>query len=165
MPPRRRGGGRLGASATQGAGPAAFLRFRVEGVDKTTGEFKRIRREINTRLRDAQQKVGEREVLPDIKARFPRHSDGPVRGLPRGAMADSLYVKRDRVDVFIGSRLKGPLNRALGWIDFGGQRPNDRAERIGPRTIVDTLNAKQPAIREQIVDAVMDEFRREFDVD
>lgn len=165
MPPRSRGGG--GLSARGGQAPGLSVQFRVEGVDKTQAEFKAVRRDINQTMRDAQAKVGEREVLPLIKARFPvAGGDDQGRGLPRGAMRDSLYIKRDRLDVVVGSRLRGAENRALGWIDFGGQRNQDSQPRKGTRVIVGTLDAAQPRIRAGLQDALLDEFRRHgFEVD
>lgn len=132
------------------------VRVRVSGVDKTTDEFKKIRRNVNGVMRDAQQKVGERVVLPPLRAEL--HAVA-------GAWADTVQVKRDRLDVFIGSRLRGTENRALGWLDFGGKRKQDSRRRIGPHIISRTLESKQDEIRDQISDAVLDQFRAAgFDV-
>ena len=160
MPPRSRGGGRFSTAGSGGAsGQSIRLAFKIEGLDKTDAEFKRIRREINGRIRDVMVRVGEREALPEVKRRFPRLSTATSRGLPPGKMAGSLKIKRERSGVFIQSGLRKAEDRALGWIDFGGQRPNDSVTRVGPKVIVTTLDRLRPRIDAQVLDAVMDEFK------
>lgn len=137
-------------SVAGGSGPVLSIGVRIEGVEKTTAEFKAVRRDINAAMRAAQEKVGKQHVLPIMTTRL-----APVAG----KWAGTLYVRRDRVDVFIGARLRGQLNRALGWLDFGGRRPRDAHVRKGPHVMVRTLQEQQPKIRGDIGDAVLDEFR------
>lgn len=157
MPPKASRGGRVGASG-EGGGPAIRLQFRITGADKTSDDFKRIRKEINTALRNAMERVGQRTVVPAIKSGLPRKDASTQRGLPPGAMASSIAVKRDRLDVVIKSTLSKDLDRALGWIDFGGKRQRDTTVRVGPHVIVGTLNAKSDAIEHGIYDELGDLF-------
>jgi hypothetical protein len=161
MPPKPSRGGRIGVSGS-GSAPLVRLGIRVEGVDRTTDEFKRIRRDINTALRDAMQRAGERTVVPAIKSALPRKDPSVKGGLPSGAMASSIAVKRDRLDVQIKSTLPKNLDRALGWVDFGGQRPRDTKVRVGPHVIVSTLDAKSDAIDQAVLDELAVQFR-DFD--
>lgn len=138
--------------ATASSGQRINVAFHVEGVDKTSDQFKEVRRDINRRMRDVMQRVGEREVLPTIVGAFPRR---------QGVMAGSLRVERERSGVFIGSRLRGDKNRALGWIDFGGQRPRDSQRRVGPKVIVRTLDSKRRLIDDRVMAGVIAEFRQE----
>lgn len=147
------------STAGEGAGPAIRLQIRVEGIEKTSDEFKRIRTGINTAMRDAMARVGERQVVPVIKSGLPRKDAGTSRGLPPGAMASSITVKRDRLDVVIRSTLPKDLDRALGWIDFGGKRQRDTKVRVGPHVIVGTLNAKAGAIEDELFDELRHQFR------
>lgn len=134
-------------STTTGRGGRQFaLDIRVDGAEKTSDEFKQIRRTINAQLRDAMVKAGERSVLPAIKSDLP------------GRWGSTLFVKRERGGVFIGSRLRGPMNRALGWFDFGGRRPRDTVRRSGTYAIVRGLQSRRP----QIDDAILDELRKAF---
>lgn len=150
MPRRVSHGGALSTRGNSPLGPVASFDITIDGVDRTTDEFKRIRRSVSMRMREAQVQVGQREVLPALISRL-----GPVVG----KWAQTMYIKRDRLDVFVGSRLRGKENRALGWLDFGGRRPRDRSRRIGPYVILTTLDDKQPRIRAAIEDAVLDQFR------
>lgn len=151
MAPRSRGGGRLNVQGSRGR-PLFAVNVQVDGVRKTDKAFKDVRRDVNKVMRDAQEQVGKRSVLPTVQARMRTVA---------GDWADTLYIKRDRVDVFIGSRLKGAENRAIGWLDFGGQRDRDHTRRAGPHVLARTLEQKQPEIRDQIKDAVLDRFKAE----
>jgi hypothetical protein len=169
-------GGRISAGTGRSGGEDFNVRIVVEGAEKTSDEFKQIRRTINGRLREAMVRAGERSVLPTIKRNFSQRQGygasvtgvqtGYVgHGLPPGRMADSLFVKRDRTGVFIGSDLTGRLNRTLGWIDFGGRRPNDSARREGPHAIVRSLQGERPAIDRAIraeLDRAFSEFETNF---
>lgn len=157
MPPKASRGGRIAQSGTT-AGPIVRLQIHVDGINRTTDEFKRIRRDINTALRDSMQRVGEATVVPAIKSAIPVKDPSITRGLPSGAMAASIAVKRDRLDVVIQSKLPKRLDRALGWVDFGGKRPKDAKTRVGPHVIVSTLDAKA----HDIDDAVFAEVSRQF---
>ena len=126
------------------------VRFRIGGVDKTSDAFKRVRRDINARMRDVMVRVGEREVLPDLRQNFPVKS---------GAMASSLRIERERSGVFVGSNLRGKRNRALGWVDFGGKRPRDAQRRPGTKVIFRTLDAKRRLIDTRVLEGVVAEFR------
>src|SRR5690242_2310838 len=88
----------------------------VTGIEKTSAEFKAIRRDINRHMRDVMQRVGDQELLPIIRAEFPKLLTPTARVQP-GMMAASLRTYRLTSGVFIGSRLRGPKNRALGWVD------------------------------------------------
>jgi hypothetical protein len=140
-------GGRL-SSGGYGAGPLIDVSVRISGVEKTSQEFKDARRDVNRKLRQAIQTAGERAVLPQIK-----------RGFGSRTFGASLFVKKDRTTVFIGSKLRGSLNRAVGWWDFGGQRPRDHARRKGRYTIVRMLQARRPIIDRAILEALDDTFR------
>lgn len=153
---RNRGGGAISKGA--GGLDAITVAIRIEGLQKTDAEFKRIRRDINGRIRDVMVQVGERELLPTIRSQFPRAAS-TTGGLQPGAMAASFYVQRERSGVFIGSRLRGPLNRALGWIDFGGRRPRDTVIRTGPKVLMHTLDAKRALIDERVLQTLEHEFR------
>lgn len=143
MAPR---GGRISTGTGRGGGEAFQVQVRVDGAQKASDEFKQISRTINGRLREAMVKAGETSVLPAIKG-----------GLP-ATWAETLFVKRDRSGVFIGSRLRGSMNRALGWFDFGGRRPNDTERRRGPHVIVNELQGKRPEIDR----AIRHELERAF---
>lgn len=124
------------------AGPVPIVRARIEGVEKTSQEFKDARRQFNTKMRDVIQAAGETSVLPIIKLRFKRKS---------GRFADSLFVRRDRTTVFIGSKMRGGENRAVGWVDFGGRHPLFTRRRKGLYVIVRTLEERQALITEAIL--------------
>jgi hypothetical protein len=85
-----RTGGRLRSSSQTGGGFGISVHVRVEGLERTDAEFKRISRDINGRMRDVMVRVGERQALPQIKARFPTLSESTDRGLAAGAMAGAL---------------------------------------------------------------------------
>jgi hypothetical protein len=154
---RSRGGGSI---STQGTAQGKLISVDVviAGIDKTTAEFKAIRKDINSHIRDVMTRVGEQELLPTMRADFPRLTT-PTKKSQVGMMAASLYVQRERSGVFIGSRLRGPKNRALGWIDFGGKRPRDRAARQGPKVIVKTLDSKRALIDSRVLQELEREFR------
>lgn len=143
---RRRVNSSLGVSG-RGRDPGLGVQVLVEGVSRTELDFKLARRDANTRFRDAIQRAGERTVLPKIQAEF-----------PSGRFADTLFVRRDRTTVFIGSRERGKLNRTVGWLDFGGRRPRDSVRRTGPYVIVRTLERE----RDVIDDALREELPRVF---
>lgn len=145
MPPR---GGRL-STGTSG-GPRIGVAIRIEGLEKTSQEFKEARRGVNARLRSVMQRAGEQTALPRIRAKF--------TGGASGRWAGSLFVKKDRQSVFIGSKLRGSMNRAVGWIDFGGKRPLDSSPRRGPKVIVNTLADLRTEIDAQALLEVMREF-------
>lgn len=135
----RRGGS---LSTSGGGGPAYTVRARIEGLEKTSAAFRAARRRFNAALRTVLQQAGEKTVLPAIKSRFARLT---------GRFAGSLYVKRDRTTVFIGSRMRGGENRALGWIDFGGRHPRHKGRRTGPYVIVTELRRRRAMIDEAIL--------------
>jgi hypothetical protein len=146
-------GSRISAGTGRSGGEDFNVRIVIEGAEKTSAEFKQIRRTINGRLREAMVRAGERSVLPAIKGDLP------------AKWGDTLFVKRDRGGVFIGSRLRGSMNRALGWYDFGGRRPNDSARREGPHAIVRGLQGERPAIDRAIrdeLDHAFSEFETNF---
>lgn len=136
------------------------FRFRIEGVEKNSEAFKAVKRDINKRMRDVMVRVGEKEVLPDIK-----------RNLGSDTFAAALKIHRERSGVFVGSTLRmkarggKPTDPALGWFDFGGQRPRDSFRREGPHTIVNTLDRKRGLIDKRVLEGVLDEFKSKgFDV-
>lgn len=129
-------------------GPAFTIRARIEGVERTSKEFKQARRDFNIAMRQVIVTAGERAVLPAIKAKFGSRKFGA-----------SLYVKRDRTTVFIGSRLRGSLNRALGWFDFGGKRPRDTKRRKGRYVIVTELGRRRELIDAAILSSVLETFK------
>lgn len=139
--------GSLRASGRSGQAPAIAVQVRITGVERTSQAFKDARRNVNTQLRDAIETAGTRTVLPKIKANFP--SD---------RFAATLFVKRDRTTVFIGSRARGKLNRTVGWLDFGGRRPRDSVRRTGTYVIVETLDRERDAIDR----AILQELPRVF---
>jgi hypothetical protein len=120
---------------------------RIEGLEKTSKEFREARRDFNKAMRNAIVKAGESAVLPAVKARFPSRR-----------FAQSLFIKRDRTTVFIGSRLRGTLNRAVGWLDFGGRRERDTVRRVGPHAIVEGLRQRRPLIDEAVLREVTATF-------
>jgi hypothetical protein len=85
-------GSRISAGTGRSGGEDFNVRIVIEGAEKTSDEFKQIRRTINGRLREAMVRAGERSVLPAIKG-----------DLPATGWGDTLFVKRDRTGVFIGS--------------------------------------------------------------
>jgi hypothetical protein len=139
-------GGRVSTGTGRPGGQAFSVDVLIHGAEKTSDEFKEIRRTINGRLREAMVQAGERAVLPAIK-----------EGLPT-RWGEGLFVKRDRAGVFISSRLRGSMNRALGWFDFGGRRPRDSKRREGPHVIVNRLQRERPAIDRAIHDALEQAF-------
>lgn len=140
--------GRLSTGGTR-RGRAIDVSIRVDGVERTSEVFRQARREFNNRIRDVMVRVGEREVLPIVRA-----------GLPPtfGGRDTAMFVQRERSGVFIGSKLRGSLNRALGWWDFGGKRPLDSGRRTGPKVLVKTLDRK----RDRIDDATLAELLKAF---
>lgn len=163
-----------GNLSTRGGGLAFDLDFKIEGVDRTETDFKAIRTRINTVLRDTVVEFGQRELVAPIRTRFPVKDVSEKAGLAAGAMAKSIYVKRDRTDVAIASRLTGSKNRAVGWIDFGGtrdyvtetgRRVTDSRPRRGTRAILTTIDAKRPGLDRRLLDEMIQMFHREgFDV-
>lgn len=134
--------------------------FRIEGVEKNSEAFKAVRKDINKRLRDVMVRVGEKEVLPEIK-----------RELGSDTFAAALKIHRERSGVFVGTKLRmkasggKPTDPALGWFDFGGQRPRDHFRREGPHTIVNVLDRKRALVDERVLEGVLDEFKSKgFDV-
>jgi hypothetical protein len=142
---------RGGKISTQGTarGRSIDLSIHIDGLDRTSDEFKHARREMNMRIKEVMRRVGEREVLPDLRAGLP----GAIGGKDIG-----MYVQRERSGVFIGSKLRGTLNRALGWWDFGGKRPMDFDRRTGPKVIFKTLDKKRDRIDDAVLDELLDAF-------
>jgi hypothetical protein len=64
-------GSRISAGTGRHGGEDFNVRIVVEGAEKTSDEFKQIRRTINGRLREAMVRAGERSVLPAIKGDLP----------------------------------------------------------------------------------------------
>lgn len=158
IPHTRKSGGRV--SVGGGRGDLLLnVRFKIEGVERTSDEFKRIRRDINGRVRDTMVRVGERDLLPPIRREFPRLRATTSRGLTAGKMGDSLAIQRERSGVFVYSRLRTAENRALGWIDFGGRRRRDTVTRRGPKVILTNVDARRDLIDKRVLEAVMDEFK------
>lgn len=136
-------------SAGSGSRRGIDVNIRIEGADKTSDEFKRARRQFNGAIRDVMVRVGTREVLPTVRSGLPHQFGGKDTG---------MFVQRERSGVFISSRLRGSLNRALGWWDFGGKRPLDSARRTGPKVLLKELDRK----RDRIDDAVLAELLKTF---
>lgn len=151
-------GGSVGVTGR--GGPGIRLDITLSGFERASDDLKQARRDANQRIRGAVETAGRMVVLPAIQHEFPKQGWRGVgeHGLPSGAMAASLYVRRDRSAVIIGSRLRGSLNRALGWIDFGGRRPNDSQRRSGPHVIVGRLDDQ----REHIDQAILKELLKAF---
>ena len=150
MATRPKGGSVSVSGMGRGAPPPAItVRARIEGVEKTSAEFKAARKKFNATMRLVIQQAGEKAVLPAIKAKFPRVT---------GRFANSLYVKRDRTTVFIGSRMRGGENRAVGFIDFGGKYPRHKGRRVGPHVIVNELGKRRTLIDEAILAGLMKTF-------
>jgi hypothetical protein len=124
------------------------VRIVVEGDELTKQELREARREFNGAIRGVMVRVGQREVLPEVERRM-------------GAYADFArpYVQRERSGVFIGSRQRGALNRAVGWLDFGGKRPQDSQRREGPYAIVQTLDRKRDRIDDAVLTELLETFR------
>jgi hypothetical protein len=120
--------------------------IRVEGVDQTQAEFRQARREFNARLRSANQRAGTR-VLPEITRDMGAYGDFA-----------RLYVRRERSGVELGSRQRGSLNRAVGWLDFGGKRPQDSGRREGPYAIVRALDRHRDSIERAQLDEILKAF-------
>ena len=139
-----RSGGRI--SARGGGSRGINMAIRVEGVERTSEEFKRARRGFNQDIRRVMVRVGEREVLPLIGSQLPDR------------WSRDLFVQKERSGVFIGSRLRGKMNRTLGWFDFGGRRPMDSGRRFGPHVIVKTLDRKRERIDDAVLNALLDTF-------
>lgn len=136
------------------------MRFKVDAV-QASDEFKRIRRDIGGLMRDTVVKVGTSQVVPLIKAKMTiKSADDANRGLPVAAMQSSIYIRRDRTTVIIASRLTGAKNRALGWIDFGGQRARDTTRRTGTHAILSGVDAKRPVIDAELLRALLEEFAK-----
>lgn len=144
-----RGGSVSVSGVGRNAGPAFTVRAQIVGVEKTSKEFRDARLQFNAAMRTVIQEAGERAVLPAVRSRFPRLTS---------RFASSLYVKRDRTTVYIGSRMRGAENRALGWIDFGGKHPRHRRRRRGLYVIVTELHKRQPLIDQAILVGVMKTF-------
>jgi hypothetical protein len=123
------------------------VRITVEGVDKTSDEFRQARRDFNSAIRGVMVRVGQREVLPEIEQRM-----GAYAGFARP------YVQRERSGVFIGSKARGAENRAVGWLDFGGKRPLDTKRREGPYAIVKTLDRKRDRIDDEVLRELLETF-------
>lgn len=138
-------------AGTRSEGLEISVHVVAEDVARVDDAFKAIRRDVNARMRDVMQQVGERDALPAVRTEFATTSR---------RFADTLYVVRDRSGVFIGSRARGPLNRAVGWLDFGGKRERDHETRVGPYTIVHTLDQKRPAIDAAILEGLCREFEQ-----
>jgi hypothetical protein len=106
--------GALMAVKAGGRGQMISVTATITGVEKTSEQFKLIRRDINRHMRDVMERVGDQELLPLIRADFPRLST-PTKYVQAGVMAsepDTTY--RERSGVFIGSRLAGPEEPGAG---------------------------------------------------
>lgn len=143
-------GGALGTYGSGGQAATFQLAVRIEGLEKTSSEFKEARRQVNVKLRDIMVRVGEREALPYLVSAMSAQIGGRWPG--------TLYVKKDRLGVMIASRARGGLNRALGWLDFGGRRPKDTRYRSGPHTMVTALDKRRRSIDDRILKELMQVF-------
>jgi hypothetical protein len=150
--PKTRGsrpGGTIKAASTTPDGSPLVVRARIEGLEKTSAEFRAARRRFNATMRSVLQAAGELIVLPAVKHNFKRLT---------GRFAGSLYVQRDRTTVFIGSRMRGGENRAVGWIDFGGRHPRHQRRRKGPYVIVRELNRRRSGVEQAVLKGLMKNF-------
>ena len=148
-----------GGKVSRGGGSRDTLidvRFKIEGLERTSAEFKAVRREINGRMRDTMVRVGERDLLPTIRQRieFPW-------------MAAALKIQRERSGVFVGTSLPGvgtkankgrKTDRALGYLDFGGRWHSVGKSREGKRAILNTVDERRDLIDKRVLEAVLDEF-------
>jgi hypothetical protein len=57
-----------------GQGQMISVTATITGVERTSEQFKLIRRDINAHMRDVMERVGDQELLPLIRADFPRLS-------------------------------------------------------------------------------------------
>lgn len=132
-------------------GPSISVGIHIAGLEKTSQEFKDARKDMNARLRDAVERAGKREALPYITAK--------MRSEIGHRWASSMKVKRDRTTVFVSSSMRGQMNRALGWLNFGGKRPRDTQYRHGREVMVSTLQER----RSQIDTVLLEELMKAFD--
>lgn len=86
----------------------------VEGVERTTREFREVRRQLATDLSDLEAGVAERTVLPEAQRRA---SGLRVEGQP---VAASLVVRKRRSAPYMTTRLRGKRGRAVGLLEYGG---------------------------------------------
>lgn len=163
MPRTTKGG--PGGKISSGAGSRDQLirfNFRVEGLDRTSNEFKAVRRNINERIRDTMVRVGEKELLPDIHLLWNARTAEDT-----GRLSTSLKIIRERSGVFVGSSLRlkgrrgGPNNRAVGLMEFGGLRSSDGVRFAGIHAITDVVDRKRGLIDRRVLEAVLDEFKKD----
>ncbi len=77
-------------------------------ADRTSAEFKRIRRDANRIAGDAAMRAGEKVALPDAKRRAP------------GFVKSTLVAKRRGKTAVLTTSLPGKKARVVGLLEYGG---------------------------------------------
>lgn len=137
-------------------------------AERTSDEFKRIRRDTRRIAGEAAVAAGEKVALPAAR----RHAPGFIR--------TTLYVKRRGTDAVLTTRLPGKKGRVVGLLEYGGTvrtviRPKNGQAILtpeGPRAAVNKprkykgKHFMSDAIhknRRQIDEAILEETMKAFD--
>jgi hypothetical protein len=148
--------------------PALRIDVKVEGVDRTSDEFKQIRRGARKTAGDAAQAAGEKVALPHAK----RHAPGFIK--------TTLVSKRRGTSATLTTRLPGKKARVVGLLEYGGTVRTRIVPRNGqaivtpqgPRAAVNKprrykgkhfLTDAVYKNRRQIDEAILEETLRAFD--
>lgn len=136
-------------------------------ADRTSDEFKRIRRNARATAGEAAMRAGEKVALPAAR-----------RGAP-GFIRTTLYVKRRGTSAVLTTRLPGKKARVVGLLEYGGTvrtviKPKGaralstpqgpRAAVSGPRTykgkhfMSDAIHKHRRQIDEAILEETMQAF-------
>lgn len=90
------------------------LDVEVEGLEKTTREFRAIRQRIARQLRDVEARAAETTVLPDAKRNASRLKvDGDQ-------VSGRLVIRRSAKGPYLTTSFRGIRARAAGLQEFGG---------------------------------------------
>lgn len=97
---------------------AAGVRVTVtaQGFERTDAQFKGVQARVRTRTREIIRQAAEDTVLPRAKATARPYAVND-RSLT-GAVTIAKGVRRD--GAVLTTRLRGPLGRAVGLLEFGG---------------------------------------------
>jgi hypothetical protein len=93
--------------------PAIRIQARVEGVDKTSAEFKQARRQIQGKQRKGVRQAGEEAVQPLARRTVERHA--PVA-------ANQIVIRSTTTTAYIAVRQRR-ASRIVGWLNYGGILP------------------------------------------
>lgn len=135
------------------------LGVEVEGLDRTSREFKEVRRRVARELADVEARAAERTVLPEARQKANRYK---VDGEPIG---QRLVVRRRARGPELTTSFRGLKARAAGLLERGGTVKTPIVPKHGKAILVNgspvaiVRTARHYRARHFLQDAVDEQLR------